>query len=95
MKRVSLLAAIVLCLIWLGASAQAQTVVVNKYQNSGTTNDVVELLVVQDMLDMRGMIIKDFSASMASDGGGKSQFTNDALWSSVRAGTLIVLRNRL
>jgi endonuclease G, mitochondrial len=93
MKRVGFFLAVVLCIVWLGASAVAQTVVVNKYQNSGTTNDVVELLVVQDKLDMRGMIIKDFSASMASDGGGKYQFSNDALWSSVRAGTLIVLRN--
>jgi endonuclease G len=93
MKRVGLFIAVILCIVWPGASAQAQTVVVNKYQNSGTTNDIVELLVVQDMLDMRGMIIKDFSASMASDGGGKYQFSNDALWSSLRAGTLIVLRN--
>jgi endonuclease G len=93
MKRVGFFIAVIVCIAWLGASAQAQTVVVNKYQNSGTTNDVVELLVVQNNLDMRGMIIKDFSASMASDGGGKYQFSNDALWSSVRAGTLIVLRN--
>src|SRR5256714_12138347 len=42
---------------------------------------------------MRGMIIKDFSSSMANDGGGKYQFSTDALWSSVRSGTLIVLRN--
>jgi endonuclease G len=68
-------------------------VVVNKYQNSGTTADIVELLVIQDALDMRGMFIKDFSSSMANDGGGKYQFSNDALWSAVPAGTLIVLRN--
>ncbi|PYS89332.1 MAG: hypothetical protein DMF64_18025, partial [Acidobacteria bacterium] len=66
---------------------------VNKYFNSGTTADVVELLVVQDGLDMRGMILKDFSSNMANDGGGKYQFSNDALWASVRKGTLIVLRN--
>ncbi len=69
------------------------SVIVNKYFNSGTTADVVELLVIQDALDMRGMIIKDFSSSMGSDGGGKYTFSNDALWSSVRSGTLIVLRN--
>src|SRR5258708_14657937 len=69
------------------------SVVVNKYFNSGTTADIVELLVIQDNLDMRGMIIKDFSTSMANDGGGKFTFSNDALWSSVRAGTLITLRN--
>lgn len=71
------------------------SVVVNKYQNSNPAtpvNDIVELLVIQNNLDMRGMIIKDFSGSMANDGGGKLQFSTDALWSSVRAGTLIVLR---
>ena len=69
------------------------SVVVNKYQNSGTTADILELLVIQNNLDMRGMIIKDFSSNMVNDGGGKFQFSTDALWSSVRAGTLIVLRN--
>jgi endonuclease G len=75
------------------ASVSAQSVVVNKYFNSGTTADIVELLVIQDALDMRGMYVKDFSSSMANDGGGKYQFSNDALWSAVPAGTLIVLRN--
>jgi DNA/RNA endonuclease G (NUC1) len=69
------------------------SVVVNKYFNSGTTADIVELLVIQNNLDMRGMILKDFSASMVNDGGGKIQFSTNALWSSVPAGTLIVLRN--
>lgn len=69
------------------------SVVVNKYQNSGTANDILELLVVQNNLDMRGMIVKDFSSNMDNDNGGKFQFSTDALWASVRAGTLIVLRN--
>lgn len=76
----------------------AQSVVVNKYYNqgtggTGTAGDVVELLVVQNNLDMRGMIVKDFTGSMANDGGGKFTFTNNSLWSSVPSGTLIVLRN--
>ncbi|MEP6635386.1 MAG: DNA/RNA non-specific endonuclease [Acidobacteriota bacterium] len=83
----------VFCILLLSASAIAQSVVVNKYFNSGTTADIVELLVVQDGLDMRGMIIKDFSSSMANDGGGKYQFSTDVLWSNLPAGTLIVLRN--
>ncbi|HEV7747610.1 MAG TPA: DNA/RNA non-specific endonuclease [Pyrinomonadaceae bacterium] len=74
-------------------SAGNPSVVVNKYFNSGSTADVVELLVIQDALDMRGMIIKDFSGNMVNDGGGKFTFTTNALWSSVRAGTLITLRN--
>ena len=71
------------------------SVVVNKYFNGGGASgagDVAELLVTQDNLDMRGMIIKDFSSNMANDGGGKFTFTTNALWGSVRAGTLIVLR---
>src|ERR1043166_9060009 len=75
------------------ASVNAQSVVVNKYFNSGTTADIVELLVIQNNLDMRGMIVKDFSSNMVNDGGGKYQFSNDGLWSSLPAGTLIVLRN--
>src|SRR5947209_18715679 len=94
MKRAArLLASVCLCVLACAASSRAQSVVVNKYQNSGTTADIVELLVIQDSLDMRGMILKDFSSNMANDGGGKYQFTTDALWSSVPAGTLIVLRN--
>jgi predicted extracellular nuclease len=70
------------------------SVVVNKYFNAGNApGDVVELLVTENNLDMRGMILKDFSTSMAGDNGGKLQFTTNALWSSVRSGTLIVLRN--
>jgi hypothetical protein len=70
------------------------TVVVNKYLNA--TVDLVELLVVGNgvtgqTLDMRGMILKDFSSSMADDSGGSSQFSTNAIWSAVPVGTLIVL----
>src|ERR1044072_3013761 len=75
------------------SSVNAQSVVINKYFNSGSTADLVELLVVQNNLDMRGMYIKDFSSSMANDNGGKYQFSNAAVWSSLPSGTLIVLRN--
>ena len=70
------------------------SVVINKYQNA--TTDRVELLVTGDSfegppVDMRGMVIKDFSSSMTGDQGGKYVFTQNPLWASVRAGTLIVL----
>lgn len=93
MRRLGFFLAILICSLLLSASAFAQSVVVNKYQNSGTTNDIVELLVIQNNLDMRGMILKDFSGNMVNDNGGKYQFTNNALWSSLPTGTLIVLRN--
>jgi DNA/RNA endonuclease G (NUC1) len=70
------------------------TIVVNKYHDSSI--DRVELLVIGDNIDgppvdLRGMIIKDFNAGMASDTGGKYVFNNHPLWANVRAGTLIVL----
>lgn len=76
------------------STASTGTVVINKFFNGSTANlDAMELLVIEDGLDMRGMIVKDFSSSMANDGGGKFTFSNDTLWSSVREGTMIVLRN--
>jgi hypothetical protein len=71
-------------------------VVVNKYANGSATTlvtvDKVQLLVVgPGAVDMRGMIIKDFSGSMANDTGGKFVFTADALWSAVPSGTLVTL----
>lgn len=77
-------------------------VVVNKYANASTAPgsvDKVELLVIGtgvpgSTADLRGMIIKDFSSSMANDTGGKYQFTNSSLWSAVPAGTLVVLSDK-
>lgn len=71
------------------------TVVINKLANAGLA-DRVELLVVGNgsvgsTLDMRGMIIKDFSSNGNNDGGGKFVFNDAPLWSAVPAGTLITL----
>jgi hypothetical protein len=71
-------------------------VVVNKYSNG--TVDTVELLVVGTQVpgstvDMRGMILKDFTTNMSGDNGGKYEFTTDPLWSDVPAGTLVVITN--
>jgi endonuclease G, mitochondrial len=96
MRRVCFCLTTIIFTLLVSAPVWAQSVVINKYFNSGGasgTGDVVELLVVQDGLDMRGMIIKDFSSNMANDNGGKYQFSTDTLWASVRKGTLIVLRN--
>lgn len=65
------------------------SVVVNKYDHS---NDIIELLVITNNLDMRNMVIKDFSSNNANDNGGKSTFGASTLWSSVPSGTLIILR---
>ncbi len=78
--------------------AAPTTVVVNKYLNAGGagTGDTVELLVTGDgtagsTTDMRRMLLKDFSASMANDGGGRYRFNDIPFFSAVKAGTLIVV----
>ncbi|MDO7851762.1 T9SS type A sorting domain-containing protein [Hymenobacter convexus] len=79
-----------------GQAVTPPTIVVNRIyngSNDGTGNlDAVELLVVQDHLDVRGMIVKDFESNGTADTGGKYQFTNNAFWSDLRSGTTIVLR---
>ncbi|MBF9221125.1 carbohydrate-binding protein [Hymenobacter ruricola] len=79
-----------------GLAATAPPIVVNRIyngSNDGTGNlDAVELLVVQDHLDVRGMIVKDFESNGTADTGGKYQFTTNALWADLRSGTTIVLR---
>ncbi|MDB5234166.1 MAG: hypothetical protein JWR44_1159, partial [Hymenobacter sp.] len=79
-----------------GLAITAPPIVVNRIyngSNDGNGNlDAVELLVVQDHLDVRGMIVKDFDVNGTADTGGKYQFTNNAFWSDLRSGTTIVLR---
>ncbi len=74
------------------------TVVINKYLNNAPSGqpDYIELLVINNgtagtTLDMRGMIVKDFSDSMGSDNGGKFTFSESSLFEKVKTGTLVVL----
>ena len=69
------------------------SVIVNEYHNAYgniATDEGVELFVVNDGLDMRGWSLAD-----ATSGGtypyGVVTFTNDALWSNLQAGTIIVV----
>jgi phosphatidylserine/phosphatidylglycerophosphate/cardiolipin synthase-like enzyme len=66
-----------------------QQVIINEIYNSSSTDEWVELLVVQDGLDMRGWDIRDFSS------GGAAQtplvFSTNSLWSNLRSGTVIVV----
>ncbi len=76
-------------------NAFSQTVVINKFYNSGKSNgtdDAVELLVTEKDLNMSGMILKDFSSSMNNDNGGKYLFKDTDLWQKLPAGTLIIIR---
>ena len=78
----------------------AQVIVVNKIFNSGAQNgagDFVELLVIKDKVDIRGMYIKDVngqpgSESSYDDQGGKYMFSQNSIWNNLRSGTTIILR---
>src|ERR1041385_7170006 len=70
--------------------AQAQQITINEVFNSSlSTDEWIELLVVQDNLDLRGWDIHDFSSSGGS--AGTLTFANVSLWSSVKKGTIIVI----
>ncbi len=85
--------------IWNFTTAVVVTpprVVVNKYVNGSP--DRVELLVIGtgspgSTVDLRGMILKDFSGDINGDAGGKFVFANTSFWSEVAAGTLVTLSN--
>ncbi|MGM9478727.1 glycosyl hydrolase [Pedobacter sp. GSP4] len=72
-------------------------VVFNEIYNSNNANgadDAVELLVVRNHLDMRRMILKNFTNG-STDNGVRYTFANSTFWSNLPKGTLIVLRNGL
>lgn len=67
----------------------SQSIVINELYNSGSNDEWLELLVVQDSLDIRNWDIRDFSSS-----GGPQQplvFTTNSLWSNVKKGTIIIV----
>ncbi len=70
------------------------TVIVNEYFNAYgnlSTDEAVELYVVEDGLDMRGYVLADATSSGNTYPYGTVTFSNDALWSNLQAGTIIVL----
>jgi phosphatidylserine/phosphatidylglycerophosphate/cardiolipin synthase-like enzyme len=78
--------------VFFGAphKAKAQPIIVNEVFNSSlSTDEWVELLVVQDSLDLRNWSIRDFN------GTGQAQaplvFNNIPFWSVMRKGTVIVI----
>ncbi|WP_017259256.1 phosphodiester glycosidase family protein [Pedobacter arcticus] len=85
-------------------TVQAQSVVINRVfkgtegEGSGPRGkyDVIELLVIEDHVDIRNWIIKDYSSAVVSgltgDSGGKFRFKDVALWKDLRSGTTITLR---
>ncbi len=85
-------------------TVHSQSVVINRVfkgtEGEGSTTrgryDAIELLVIEDHVDMRNWIIKDYSSAVVSglsgDGGGKFRFKDVALWKDLRSGTTITLR---
>lgn len=79
----------------------AQSVVINKVFNSGLTagnEDAIELIVVGAHplapVDLRGMLVKNYTSNGTVDGGCYT-FTTNALWANVKSGTIIVLRRNV
>ncbi len=75
-----------------GSAPQGMAVVVNEYYNTSTAGSVdewVELVVLQDNVDLRGVRIRDHSNSGVPQT--PFQFSSSTLWSSVAHGTIIVL----
>lgn len=69
--------------------AQAQSVVINKILNTNDGSgigDAVELLVIQDNLDMRGMILNYNAPDVPV-----IRFADNAIWNNLKSGTLILL----
>ncbi len=73
----------------LNLNILAQPIVINELYNSGSSDEWIEFLVVQDGLDIRNWSIRDFSS------GGTAQsplmFSNNVLWSNLKKGTVIVI----
>lgn len=82
----------------------AQSVVINRILNNTATStggsvngqgDAVELLILEDHTDLRGVYIKDcYNTSNTStdfNEGSRWQFTNSSLWQDLRSGTTITM----
>jgi endonuclease I len=75
-----------------GTVVNQPSVVVNEYFNAAAkTSEWVELMVIQNNLDMRGMKVQDYSSAGNVQSGAAISFTNNAMWSQVARGTFIVI----
>ena len=75
-----------------GSGVPTPSVVVNEYFNAGSKSlEWVELLVLQNNLDMRGMILQDYSSGGGVQTGASISFQSHIMWSQVAKGTFIVI----
>jgi phosphatidylserine/phosphatidylglycerophosphate/cardiolipin synthase-like enzyme len=72
------------------AKGYSQSIIINEiYNSSASTDEWIELLVVQDGLDIRGWNIQDFTNAGAV--GVTLTFSTNSLWASLKSGTIIVI----
>ncbi|MEI7721799.1 MAG: hypothetical protein WCJ23_07455, partial [Verrucomicrobiota bacterium] len=79
---------------WRAPSVVINEVNVNReygQTRSSGAKDRIELLVVQDGLSMKGMILRDFTENWTDDHGAWFRFKDVPLWYNIPAGTIIVL----
>ena len=67
----------------------AQSIIINEVYNSSGNDEWIELLVIQDQLDIRNWSIRDFNGSGIAQN--PLIFSNQALWSNLKKGTVIVI----
>ena len=71
-------------------NAMSQSVIINEvYNSSASTDEWVELLVVQDNVDLRSWILGDYTN--AGNPSAVLTFSTNSLWSSLQRGTIIVI----
>ena len=66
-----------------------QSIIINEIYNSSGNDEWIEILVVQDSLDLRNYDLRDFNSSGVAQS--PLAFTNNALWSNLKKGTVIVV----
>ena len=93
MKSIVSISVIIFFLLQINASAQS--VVVNGYFNAADPrNEWIELLVITDNTDMRNWTLRDNNSSQTSWQTAIT-FRNIAFWNNMRAGTIIMVWNRV
>ncbi len=77
-------------LLVISTSLKAQTIVVNEYFNGFVQKrEFVELLVIQNNLDLRGMQIRDFSSAGSPQN--PLYFTYNPYWNNLPSGLIILI----
>jgi hypothetical protein len=95
MKAFSWLPSFAICLLFLLLSrlSSGQEVVVSEYFNADQRDEWVELMVVNDNTNLVGYTLRDNNSSQTS-WQTEITFSNNNLWTNLRAGTIIVIWNR-